>query len=195
MSDSSKDSSRRLSHDSACDPTSDEVLSHDLACDPPTSDDLMSDLLHGSTDRNSPFYEAIDDQRIQTMPTTSLTTPIIQIATPIHETTPYCNYTHFNSLDTILSRRISVDPKLNLPSLKRRLYGCPSMVQRLALETSLKGHEGCVNSINFSWGGRLLASGSDDLHVILWDWAAGRSVAKFDSGHVANVFQVIDRCG
>lgn len=47
-----------------------------------------------------------------------------------------------------------------------------------------------MNCINFSFDGRLLASGSDDLHVVLWDWAKGRPVGKLDSGHVANVFQV-----
>ena len=64
------------------------------------------------------------------------------------------------------------------------------MVQRLRLERRLKEHNGCVNCINFSWSGRWLASGSDDLHVVLWDWARGNMVSKFDSGHVANVFQV-----
>ena len=65
-------------------------------------------------------------------------------------------------------------------------------MKRLILERQLKDHDGCVNCINFSSTGQLLSSGSDDLHVILWDWATGYKVAKFDSGHVANVFQV---CG
>ena len=64
------------------------------------------------------------------------------------------------------------------------------MVQRLTLESRLKEHQGCVNCINFSWAGNLLASGSDDLQVVLWDWAGGKVVKKFDTGHVANVFQV-----
>ena len=54
----------------------------------------------------------------------------------------------------------------------------------------MKEHEGCVNCINFSWDGRLLASSSDDLQVVLWDWGKGSVVGKFESGHVANVFQV-----
>ncbi len=52
------------------------------------------------------------------------------------------------------------------------------------------GHEGCVNSINFSFSGQLLASGSDDLHLILWDWCRGKMVGKYSTGHDSNVFQV-----
>ncbi len=63
-------------------------------------------------------------------------------------------------------------------------------MQRLKLERQLKEHEGCVNCINFSPSGELLASGSDDLQVVLWDWAKGRKMAKLESGHHANVFQV-----
>jgi len=31
--------------------------------------------------------------------------------------------------------------------------------------------------------------GSDDLQLILWDWARGAVVAKHNTGHMANVFQ------
>ena len=100
------------------------------------------------------------------------------------------NHTPCSILSSLLTRTTSLDPLISLAPLKRQLYGCPSMVQRLRLERRLKEHQGCVNCINFSWGGRLLASGSDDLQVVLWDWARGNVLGKFDSGHVANVFQV-----
>ena len=135
----------------------------------------------------------------QTTPTTnpSTTPTTIPLATPIDiipslppdsTTHPHCtqlpNY--------LFSRRISLDPYITHPSYKRQLYSLPSLAQRMTLERRLKEHEGCVNCINFSWGGNLLASGSDDLQVVLWDWASGRLMGKFDSGHVANVFQVND---
>lgn len=121
---------------------------------------------------------------------TSQATPTIPLALPINLASSSTNSVHSNSFHSLLKRHTSLDPYLILPALKRKLYGSPSMVQRLGLERRLKEHEGCVNCINFSWGGRLLASGSDDLQVVLWDWASSKVMGKFDSGHVANVFQV-----
>ena len=88
------------------------------------------------------------------------------------------------------SRQLCADPYFTLSAFKSNLYSLKSHVQRLQLERQLKEHEGCVNCIHFSHGGDLLASGSDDLHVVVWDWAKGRKLTKFDSGHIANVFQV-----
>lgn len=125
----------------------------------------------------------------------SKATPSIPQATPINTTrssTACCsaNSHGTNSFYSLLNRHTVVDCYPSLPALKRTMYGLPSMVQRLSLESRLKEHQGCVNCINFSWAGDLLASGSDDLQVVLWNWASGKVVKTFDSGHVANVFQV-----
>lgn len=93
-------------------------------------------------------------------------------------------------LQYLYNRQLSLDPFQQLTAFKRHYYSIQSFVQRLRLEKNLVGHEGCVNCINFSFSGQLLASGSDDLHLILWDWARGKSVGKYNTGHVANVFQV-----
>lgn len=124
----------------------------------------------------------------QATPITSAhATPNIPLATPINITS---SSSTTNSFCSLLNRHVAADIYPSLPALKRQLYGLPSMVQRMALERKLEEHEGCVNCINFSWAGNLLASGSDDLQVVLWDWARGKPVSKFASGHVANVFQV-----
>ena len=62
-------------------------------------------------------------------------------------------------------------------------------VRRMKLLHTLDYHDGCVNSLNFNRVGTMLASGSDDFHVGVWDWARANLILTFDSGHKSNVFQ------
>lgn len=98
------------------------------------------------------------------------------------------NVSHFQSI--LRHRQLTVDPTVHLSTFKKKIYSPGSFVRRLKLEKQLHSHEGCVNCISFSHDGHLLVSGSDDLHIVLWDWSKGSIVGKFDSKHVANVFQV-----
>lgn len=72
---------------------------------------------------------------------------------------------------------------------QRRCYGSLHCVQRLELMYKLDKHEGCVNSLNFHPNGSLLASGSDDLKVVIWDWKYGIPLLNFETKHRGNVFQ------
>ena len=78
----------------------------------------------------------------------------------------------------------------NSQQFVRRVCGARGLVQRLELQGRLERHTGCVNTLHFNPSGTRLASGSDDLRVIIWDWAVRRAVLEFDSGHKSNVFQV-----
>ncbi|XP_028831346.1 DDB1- and CUL4-associated factor 8 isoform X2 [Denticeps clupeoides] len=71
----------------------------------------------------------------------------------------------------------------------RRVCGSRGLVQRLELQGRLEKHSGCVNTLHFNPSGTRLASGSDDLRVVIWDWARRRDELVFDSGHKSNVFQ------
>lgn len=71
----------------------------------------------------------------------------------------------------------------------RRLCGARGLVQRMELQGRLERHTGCVNTLHFNPSGTRLASGSDDLRVVIWDWAVRRAELEFDSGHKSNVFQ------
>lgn len=71
----------------------------------------------------------------------------------------------------------------------RQVCGARGLVQRLELQGRLERHAGCVNTLHFNPSGTRLASGSDDLRVIIWDWAVKRAELEFDSGHKSNVFQ------
>uniref|UniRef100_A0A336LQG4 CSON011083 protein n=1 Tax=Culicoides sonorensis TaxID=179676 RepID=A0A336LQG4_CULSO len=77
------------------------------------------------------------------------------------------------------------DPQM----FKTRVSGSLNCVERLELMAKLERHEGCVNGLNFSSDGHLLASGSDDLKVVLWNWTTGTVARVFKSGHRHNVFQ------
>lgn len=68
--------------------------------------------------------------------------------------------------------------------------GSQTLVGRLKQLKPLVHHNGCVNTLHFSTSGDLLASGSDDLDIVIWDWAKHKKVLHYDSGHASNVFQV-----
>jgi len=65
------------------------------------------------------------------------------------------------------------------------------LVRRLGLVRELEGHGGCVNCIQWNSNGRLLASGSDDKTVIVWDGLVGKRLAKVETPHEGNIFSVV----
>ncbi|ELK18121.1 WD repeat-containing protein 42A [Pteropus alecto] len=75
--------------------------------------------------------------------------------------------------------------------------GARVFVQRFHLQYGLEGHGGCVNCAHFNQRGTLLASSSDDLRVIVWDWMRKQPVLNFKTGHKNNVFQAkfLPNCG
>jgi WD repeat-containing protein 42A len=82
-----------------------------------------------------------------------------------------------------------------------------NLVQKMKVSHTLDGHNGCVNALAFNrtgnktfssfnfllkylFLGTLLASASDDLQIILWDWALNQAAVAYESDHHSNVFQV-----
>lgn len=102
------------------------------------------------------------------------------------------NYTHsptkWNAVDNVHSRMIGISKSL---TFQKNANGAQSLVERLKLTDTLSFHDGCVNAVNFSPCGELIVSGSDDLHVAIWDWYKNKKdpVITYDSGHSSNVFQ------
>lgn len=74
--------------------------------------------------------------------------------------------------------------------LRRRLQASPAYVDRLEQEAVLAGHEGCVNCLEWTTDGLLLASGSDDYKVIIWDPFRKRRIHTIYTNHVGNIFSV-----
>lgn len=77
----------------------------------------------------------------------------------------------------------------NNPLFRQKYYGSLHVVERFELMYKLQEHQGCINALYFNQKGNLLASGSDDFAVVIWDWAVGKKHHSFDSGHRSNVFQ------
>jgi len=72
----------------------------------------------------------------------------------------------------------------------RQCHVTSGMVKRLGLKKELYGHNGCVNCLEWNYEGNLLASGSDDLSVIIWDPLKCRKLVKIRTGHGGNIFSV-----
>jgi WD40 repeat protein len=65
----------------------------------------------------------------------------------------------------------------------------PLSAQQPTLRATLTGHDDKVYSVAFHPGGRILASGSTDGTVKLWDVASGKNTATL-RGHTDRVFSV-----
>ncbi|XP_031638582.1 DDB1- and CUL4-associated factor 8-like [Contarinia nasturtii] len=83
-------------------------------------------------------------------------------------------------------RRIYVNDALRLT---QRISSSIYSVERMMCLHKLEKHRGCVNCLNFNKAGNLLVTGSDDLDVIVWNWAKKQPIIVETSHHRANVFQ------
>lgn len=88
---------------------------------------------------------------------------------------------------SLQSRQLGI---LSPQNFSRDTSGSCGLVKRLTLHDKLVHHDGCVNTLHFNMSGDLLASGSDDLDIVIWDWAKGKKKIAYESGHSSNVFQV-----
>ncbi|XP_046570882.1 WD and tetratricopeptide repeats protein 1-like isoform X1 [Haliotis rubra] len=82
-----------------------------------------------------------------------------------------------------------IDEKLHT-GFQRVLQVTPDLINRLGLEKELEGHQGCVNCLEWNEDGTRLASGSDDVQVIIWDPFHHRSQTTVRTGHQGNIFSV-----
>lgn len=91
----------------------------------------------------------------------------------------------------ILSRKFQREiGGLSTQKFQQELQVTPDLIQRLGLSKELQGHHGCVNCLEWNERGTLLASGSDDLNIILWDPFRHRTKATINTGHQGNIFSV-----
>lgn len=101
----------------------------------------------------------------------------------------YFQYNEWHSIQNQISNSLGINSSNKIQNLA---IGSKDFVSRLSLTNTLNFHEGCVNAVNFSQNGDLIASGSDDLKICIWNWqkTSSKPVLAFNSGHHGNVFQV-----
>jgi len=66
----------------------------------------------------------------------------------------------------------------------------PALISRLGLDTELEGHGGCVNCLEWNNDGSILASGSDDSQIIIWNPLKKKKLRAIQTGHRGNIFTV-----
>lgn len=74
--------------------------------------------------------------------------------------------------------------------IRQNLQSAPSLIERLELDSVLEGHDGCVNCLEWSSDGKILASGSDDFQIILWDAFHKKHIQTIKTPHTGNMFSV-----
>uniref|UniRef100_A0A182NSR3 WD and tetratricopeptide repeats protein 1 n=1 Tax=Anopheles dirus TaxID=7168 RepID=A0A182NSR3_9DIPT len=74
--------------------------------------------------------------------------------------------------------------------LRSRLKAAPQFVDTIELEAELRGHSGCVNCLQWSDNGHILATASDDFHVMLWDPFRHKQLHDLMTPHEGNIFSV-----
>ncbi|XP_055637700.1 WD and tetratricopeptide repeats protein 1 isoform X2 [Toxorhynchites rutilus septentrionalis] len=74
--------------------------------------------------------------------------------------------------------------------VRNRLKTAPQFIDQIELEAELKGHNGCVNCLEWGDNGRILASASDDYHVMLWDPFGHKQLYDLVTPHDGNIFSV-----
>lgn len=74
--------------------------------------------------------------------------------------------------------------------VKHRMKAAPQFIQNLDVEAKLEGHTGCVNCLEWSTNGQILASGSDDNRLILWKPFYQKIALDLMTPHQGNIFSV-----
>ena len=90
-------------------------------------------------------------------------------------------------VSNLLDRQLGVLSPVNF---SRQTSGSCGLVKRLSLHNELEHHQRCVNTLHFNMSGDLLASGSDDPDIVIWDWAKGEKKIAYKSGHIQDIMQV-----
>uniref|UniRef100_W8BY12 DDB1-and CUL4-associated factor 5 n=1 Tax=Ceratitis capitata TaxID=7213 RepID=W8BY12_CERCA len=104
-----------------------------------------------------------------------------------------------NIYHQLVQRELNLLPQRNPRTFSGLLFTERYRVAKNLFKTDLRAHYGCVNAIEFSNGGKYLASGGDDKRVLIWD--IEKAIARhgrpriLQTEHTSNIFCLgFDRC-
>ncbi|CAI5746295.1 unnamed protein product [Peronospora destructor] len=100
----------------------------------------------------------------------------------------YCKYSHSRiDLSCLLQER---EIRGNSRVINAACQSHESLIRRLECQVTLKGHNGCVNTLQWNDTGKLLASGSDDRKLLIWSYEQHKKLQEIETGHQLNIFAV-----
>lgn len=147
-------------------------------------DDVESDFatIDISDSLKLPLSDAMPCDDVETAPSAETRNSASPNGKPMHDI--------WHSVFEIRRREFGYRSRYNGTSaFTQKFCGSINFTKKLQRYATLKGHSGCVNALHFNESGTLLASGSDDLDIHIWNWRESKSSYSFTTGHRSNVFQ------
>lgn len=158
----------------------DDTISEPEPDNPNNNETSYRVSLSSSLSSTPTVYQGLDDNSVDESATESVYDEICNPKIP----------PNWFAIKEIYKRQYGYGAKSNGHlQFQRKYYGSLHAAQRLELMSMMEYHDGCVNALGFNPTGNLLASASDDLRVVIWDWATGKRKTSWFTRHRNNVFQ------
>jgi len=95
----------------------------------------------------------------------------------------------------LLNRETSVRGYSDPLHLQRNIVGSKYLIEKYELQSLLKGHTGCVNTVLFSEDGTRIFTGSDDTNVNIYLTETCKKIVTLPTIHTNNIFYAKDLPG
>lgn len=97
--------------------------------------------------------------------------------------------------EDLMNREISVRGFSDPLYLQRNIVGSKYLIEKYELQSLLKGHTGCVNTVLFSEDGTRIFTGSDDTNVNIYLTETCKKIVTLPTIHTNNIFYARDLPG
>lgn len=105
------------------------------------------------------------------------------------------NNNSMSIFEDLMNREISVRGCSDPLYLQRNIVGSKYLIEKYELQSLLKGHTGCVNTVLFSEDGTRIFTGSDDTNVNIYLTETCKKIVTLPTIHTNNIFYARDLPG